>query len=281
MDCGTTWNGMKVTQAAGCMALVPALLMGGFIALSGGGRAAVAQTGAVLEQLRQIAVTAGRDEHDEAVRLARRLLESHPQEAEAYYLLGRSLFCLDRIPESVEAFDRYVQLRPERKNRQWERGIALYYAGKYAEGAQQFELYQTYHSGDVENAAWHFLCRAALVGPKKAQEKMLEVAGDERVPMAEIYALYRGEAGVERVWQAVEAGQPDQAQRSARLFYARLYIALYHHAWGRHDEELELLRRIDSENRNTAGISRYMWWVAQVHLKRHPPAGGDSPDPRP
>ena len=34
------------------------------------------------------------------------------------------------------------------------------YAGEFAKGAKQFVDYQTFHSQDVENSAWRYLCVA-------------------------------------------------------------------------------------------------------------------------
>ncbi len=239
---------------------------------------ALAQTGLVVQQLRGIAEAANHDEHQLAVERARRLLDEQPREAEAYYLLGRSLFCLGEVEQAVAAFDKYVELRPERRNRLWERGIALYYAKKYDLAAEQFSLYQTYHDGDVENAVWHYLCRAELDGAQEAAVKMLPVSEDNRVPMAEIYRLFRGEGSIDQVWQAVDRGNPEAQKRAARRFYAELYVALYYHAWHRHDEELRLFDTIESEYKKTEGINRYMWWVARVHLQKHAMnSGGTSP----
>jgi lipoprotein NlpI len=226
------------------------------------------QQGHVVERLKSIAATADAGRHDEAIQQAKTLLEEHPNQAEVHYLLGRSYFCLGKFGESVRAFDAYVERRPDLRARQWERGIALYYAGQYEEGARQFEMYQTYHSGDVENAVWHFLCRAALDGPEAAMRKLLPVTGDSRVPMRQIYRLYQGAGSVEEVLRAVEGGNPDEQQRAARLFYARLYIGLHHEAWRRTDEARTWIALADREHKDTMGINRYMWWVAHVHANR-------------
>lgn len=232
------------------------------------------QTGAIVTELQQIARMAQDGDHRQAVQKAQSLLAKHPMEADAYYLLGRSLFCLGKVNEAVGAFDQYVARRPELEARQWERGIALYYAGRYEAAARQFELYQSYHAGDVENAVWHYLCRSAIDGPMVAQRRLLPVEGDNRIPMQEIYALYGGSGSAERVLAAVEAGKPDQEQRMGRLFYAHLYVGLYYHAWGRPEEALRYLALADKEHVATRSINRYMWWVAHVHVhypaNRHP-----------
>ena len=51
----------------------------------------------------------------------------------------------------------------------WQRGIALYYAGRYDDCRRQFESHRSVNPDDVENAAWHFLCVARAESPAKAR----------------------------------------------------------------------------------------------------------------
>ena len=93
---------------------------------------------------------------DEAHELLSRVIKATPEAAVPYYLRGRVNFQRNKMPESVEDFDAYVKRQPAVESRQWERGIALYYAGDFKQGAAQFELYQTFHDNDVENSVWRF-----------------------------------------------------------------------------------------------------------------------------
>lgn len=45
---------------------------------------------------------------------------------------------------------------------------------------------------DVENAAWHFLCVARAESPEQARAALLPVGSDRRVPMRQIYEMFRG-----------------------------------------------------------------------------------------
>jgi lipoprotein NlpI len=191
-----------------------------------------------------------------------RLIELSPEEAEHYYYRGRARFCTGKIAESIRDFDHYVEERPRLASRQWERGIAIYYAGKFGEGAKQFELYQTYHDNDVENATWRFLCMARDVGVEQARAELLPIENDRRVPMMQIYALYRGKGTADEVLKAAQASD-DEAALNHRLFYAHLYLGLYYEALGKPD----LARRhiLESEKHK---IGHYMWDVAHVHAER-------------
>src|SRR4030095_5214325 len=72
-----------------------------------------------------------------------------------------------RVAESVAGFDKLVKLVPDTEPQLWQRGIALYYVGRYRDCRAQFESHRTVNPNDVENAAWHFLCVARAESPQK------------------------------------------------------------------------------------------------------------------
>jgi len=94
--------------------------------------------------------------------------------------------------ESARLFDELVEAVPGAEPDLWQRGLALYYADRFADGRAQFELHRTVNPNDVENPAWHFLCVARLEGVKAAREKLLPVGEDSRVPMKEILSRAKG-----------------------------------------------------------------------------------------
>lgn len=220
------------------------------------------------ELLAQAQAAADRGESEAAVKAATEAIEADASLASAYYLRGRERFKLSRFKESVADFDRYVELMPQAASRQWERGIALYYAGEYAKGAEQFALYQTFHNADVENAAWRYLCVARAERVEKARESLLPIENDRRVPMMEIYRLYHGEATPDDVLKAAKAGDPEKEELAGRLFYARLYVGLYYEAAGQVDLAKKYLLEAADEHAETRTINRYMYDVARVHAQK-------------
>ena len=84
----------------------------------------------------------------------------------------------------------------------WQRGIALYYAGRYDDCRKQFEAHRTVNPDDVENAAWHFLCVARAESPARARAALLPVGPDARVPMREVLEMFRGKMTTEQVMAA-------------------------------------------------------------------------------
>jgi len=135
------------------------------------------------------------------------------------------LFFDARPIESARVFDRLVGARPEVEPELWQRGLALYYAERFADGVGQFELHRTVNPNDVENAAWHFLCVARLDGPRAARGRLLPVGEDARVPMKEIMGLYAGRCEPADVLAAAERG--GGAARRNQLCYAHLYLGLF------------------------------------------------------
>ena len=176
-------------------------------------------------------------------------------------LLDRAVdeFEQGRFTASSATFDELVKLVPQQAPQLWQRGIALYYAGRYADCRRQFESHRTVNPDDVENAAWHFLCVAREQAPDKARAALLPVGPDPRPPMREVYQMFRGTLTADDVLKA--AGSSPAGQ-----FYAHLYIGLYSEALGRKDLALKHIREAASERYAPAG--GYMHMVAGVHLKQ-------------
>ena len=162
-----------------------------------------------------------------------------------------------RIRESITGFDEVIRLVPRQAPHLWQRGIALYYAGRFKDCRTQFESHRTVNPNDVENAAWHFLCVARDESPEKAKAALLPVGPDAREPMREIYRMFRGELPPDQV---VAAG----AGSLEAQFYAHLYVGLYYEALGKKDLELQHLRIAAQPQYSVGG---YMHGVALVHLR--------------
>ena len=163
-----------------------------------------------------------------------------------------------RIEESVAGFDRLVRLAPDALPQLWQRGIALYYVGRFKDCRAQFESHRTVNPNDVENAAWHFLCVARAESPTKAKAALLPVGADSRVPMSQVYRMLRGELTVEQVLKA--GGTQPEGQ-----FYAELYSGLYLEALGDAERALKHIRNAAADCYSGSG---YMHDVARVHRDR-------------
>ena len=157
-------------------------------------------------------------------------------------LLDRAVasFAAGRVAQSAAEFDELARLVPDQAPYLWQRGIAQYYAGRFRDCRAQFESHRTVNADDVENAAWHFLCVARAESMAAARAALLPVGPDPRVPMREIYQMFRGDLSPEQVMTA--AGTRPDGQ-----FYAHLYVALYAEAAGDRARTLEHLKSAADE----------------------------------
>ncbi|HET9468673.1 MAG TPA: hypothetical protein VFO48_09685 [Vicinamibacterales bacterium] len=167
-------------------------------------------------------------------------------------------FVAGRFAQSAATFDEAAKMIPQEAPYLWQRGIALYYAGRYTDCRRQFESHRTVNPDDVENAAWHFLCVAREQTPDKARAALLPVGPDARVPMREVYQMFRGTLMPDDVLKA--GGSSPSGQ-----FYAHLYVGLYSEAIGRKDLALKHIKEAASDR--FAPVGGYMHMVARVHAR--------------
>jgi lipoprotein NlpI len=165
-------------------------------------------------------------------------------------------FLAGRVAQSVVGFDRVIELAPAAAPQLWQRGIALYYVGRYRDCRAQFESHRTVNPADVENPAWHFLCVARAESPERARAALLPVGGDPRRPMREIYEMFKGTLQPDAVLAA--AGTDLSGQ-----FFAELYVGLYYEATGNDRLALQHLSAAASDRFARAG--GYMHTVARLH----------------
>src|SRR5207245_2257406 len=181
--------------------------------------------------------------------------------ADAWQRRGEEHFKLANIDRSLSDFDKFLELRPDARPGHWQRGISLYYAGKFKEGAEQFKAGDKVFANDVENAVWHYLCNVHVLGAAEARRSLLTIGKDRRVPLMVLYDLFAGRAKPEDVLTAVREGDPSGSELKNRLFYAHLYLGLYHDATGDPKKALQHLDQIAEDQ----GIGGYMGDVARVH----------------
>ena len=162
-----------------------------------------------------------------------------------------------RIMEAASGFDQVAKLVPDQAPQLWQRGIALYYAGRYQDCREQFESHRTVNPDDVENAAWHFLCVARAESPAKAKAALLPVGPDGRAPMRQIYLMFRGELTPDQLMGSAQTSTESQ-------FYGHLYAGLYAEALGNKTAALKHISQAADERYSVGG---YMHDVARVHLK--------------
>ena len=179
------------------------------------------------------------------------------QQPRAVYDKAVADFEAGRVAESAAGFDTLAKLVPSQAPQLWQRGIALYYAGRYRDCRAQFESHRTVNPNDVENAAWHFLCVSRAESADKAKAAILPVGPDARVPMRQVYEMFRGVLLPDIVLKAAGAGDSGQ-------FYAQLYVGLYYEALGDSRRAREHITAASADR--YADVGGYMHTVAKIHL---------------
>jgi lipoprotein NlpI len=194
-----------------------------------------------------------------------------PETARDCVIRGAQRFRDHQISAALSDFDRAVRLEPSSEPYLWQRGICHYYAGKYEMGRKQFELHKTVNPHDVENAAWHFLCAARSQGTEKARRLLIkiDVKRDPRVPMEQIYALYKGTGSADQVLAAAREADTETAR-----MYANLYLGLYYEATGVKDQAREYIQKAARAQLR----DNYMHDVARVHVRQREWDSGTTPE---
>lgn len=200
-------------------------------------------------------------ENEAAVKAFTAAVAADPAAAAAYDRRGDAYLKLGRFKEAVADFDAYLAADPTAAPEHWRRGIALYYAGRYADGVKQFATHKTVNPEDVENAAWHYLCNAKVVGREKARAELIAVTRDRRVPMAEVQKLFAGALRPEDVLKAAERVDAGTEEGVEARFYGHLYVGLWYEAEGDAKAAKEHITTAAEKYK----IGHYMWDVANVH----------------
>jgi hypothetical protein len=188
-----------------------------------------------------------------------------PPSLSALVQRGMALFRALDVAGSLAALDAAHAAHPAARAQLWQRGLSLYYAGRYAEGAAQFRLDTQHNPADAEEALWACLCEARALpgGLAQAQAGMLRVGEDPRPVLRLVLRVYRGEAGAEAL-----AGAARAAGASAHdAFYALLYQGLLLEAQGRAAASGECIAQALATP-YAASSTDYMVSVARVHAQQ-------------
>jgi lipoprotein NlpI len=170
-------------------------------------------------------------------------------------------FMKGNVRASVDEFDELLTVMPDAMPRLWQRGIALYYDGRYKDCAAEFAAHRAVNPHDVENVAWHFACVARGESLEKARASVLSIVPDTRAPMPELYDLLLGLTRPERVMEA--------ALRTGKLeaeFDAHLYLGLYFEALGDVERSRDHIAVAASDRFKPIG--GFMYAVARVHFRQ-------------
>lgn len=199
--------------------------------------------------------------HQKAVDDFSKAIKLDPDSTKAWQRRGEERFKLAQFKESVADFERVIQLQPQQAPYHWQLGISYYYTGQHQKGMSLFKKHQTVNRNDVENAVWHYLCTAKVHGLNEAKKRLLIISKDSRTPMMEIYALFGGQGTEEQVLEQAHQGRAIGGARARQIFYAHLYLGLYHEAQGNSDKAHNYITKAAQQYKENG----YMGQVARVH----------------
>ncbi|MFQ3594428.1 MAG: tetratricopeptide repeat protein [Gemmataceae bacterium] len=194
--------------------------------------------------------------YDEALKTLNHAIAEDKEFLRAINLRGMVQYMRGQFKESVADFDLVIQKQPKAFPGHWQRGIALYYVGRYEDGAKQFKAYEHVSTSDVENTFWHWMCNYKRLGEQAAREALLTTGRDSRTPMNEVLELIQGKIEPAVVLQAAQKDGKKEA-----MFYAHFYLGLYHDVKGNRKKALEHLELAAGKYH----LGNYMHEVARVH----------------
>jgi lipoprotein NlpI len=214
---------------------------------------------------REVAEHLAAGRYEIATKALESMIAADPQVAEWHFQLGNARFMNGQMAGSVAAYDRAIQLQPDLAPYCWQRGLALYFAGQFELGQQQFESHQNVNRQDVENSVWHMLCQAQVAGLPAARKTMIPIRGDQRVPMPEVFDLFAGNGSVEQVREAArEAPVRSQEQRDTYMYYAWLYSGMFYEMTAQPQRARECMQQAAKVNPLPKGV--LMGSIADVWL---------------
>ena len=121
------------------------------------------------------------------------LMTPLPASAKSKTREGMSLFADNKVEESIAVYDEIISAQPAMKPYLWQRGLSLYYAERFNDGAEQFAADVAVNPNDTEEQIWHLLCLAQVKdGLAAARQSALTVGTDRRPVMRAAQALFLG-----------------------------------------------------------------------------------------
>jgi len=196
---------------------------------------------------------------------------------------GVRMFEQNQVERSVECFDQLIKLSPPAKPFLWQRGLSLYYAGKFQEGADQFKTDVQVNPNDTEEAIWYQLCNmrrlvlgqeagkatsqtsADIVGSAKlfCTSEKLQVGTDPRPVMRAVSDMFNCKVTPSEVLDTF--GRPELSPHDD--FYAKLYVGLWNEGVGdMKAAQSVILQAVEGQYGKTVqGSEDYMYKVAKVH----------------
>jgi len=162
-------------------------------------------------------------------------------------------------------------IHERRKPYLWQRGLSLYYAGRFQEGADQFATDVAVNPNDTEEQIWHLLSLSKMedVGSlSKARSQKLTVGRDRRPVMRLVQQLFLEEDGNKTEQTLIELTKNKTAGAASDRFYAALYLSLYYECLNNPLSKQYMITAIGTDYAQSVGQRDPMVDVAKVAMQR-------------
>ena len=191
--------------------------------------------------------------------------QTQPQDPGSLVREGMAQFRRGDVESSIRSFDEAITADGRYAGLLWQRGLSLYYAELFDEGAVQFRRDVALNPSDTEEAIWTMLCEARnpSIGFEEARRRLLKVGRDRRPYMRVAYDMFAGTA----TEQDLAAEGHRAGPGSAPEFYSQLYLGLLAEVKG---DETKARSYITTAVASPYGTKSndYMWALARVHKDR-------------
>jgi lipoprotein NlpI len=175
-------------------------------------------------------------------------------------------FASGDVDRSINIYDAIIEADPKRRPYLWQRGLSLYYAGRYQDGADQFAADVAVNPNDTEEQIWHLLCLAQLTGSlEEARAMKLAVGKDRRPVMRAVQSLFLSGGSKDERELVDLAENGDLGSR----FYANLYLSLYYESTSNVSEaEKWMAQAVNTDYARSVGRRDPMVELAKVAVNK-------------
>jgi lipoprotein NlpI len=179
-----------------------------------------------------------------------RSLSLNPAQPDIFNILGIYYTQNGMYDEAYEAFDSTLELSKDHEYAERNRGIALYYGGRYALAERDLLTHFNQNPNDVYRALWLYLTELERYGDKKAKASLMAryEASNKKDWAWQIALYYLGKMSEQALFEQIVALSNNNFELAARLCESYFYLAKDFQAKGDIDSAIALYKLAMSGN---------------------------------
>ncbi|USH01960.1 lipoprotein NlpI [Grimontia kaedaensis] len=163
-----------------------------------------------------------------------RSLSYNPAQPDVFNILGVYFTQSGMYDAAYEAFDSSLELNEQHQFAERNRGIALYYGGRYELAVRDLLKHYNDNENDAYRALWLYLAELEKDGPEKAQQGLrVRYDRSDKLDWGWLLArMYLNDISEEAFFTEVMNTSTDNAQLAERLCEGYFYLAKRYQAQG-------------------------------------------------